>query len=228
MSTPVDTEARTVAALRVVANVRELELLAKLRAERAELERKRPVDVIIVRLHGPFEHSYIPRHKAPWFFLLLDHLDFWHLPGWDPGEDEPPLSRFGGFDLEYNRRNGRTAKTWAGVGSFGQPPDDQTPDECWAMHAMFGLDGDELDTVYQALGFEYAPLTETEKEEAETERLTSSQFVLRKRDALVTLAGLLATKLVELFHSETVGALALMTDEVAEAPSLRILATVTV
>ena len=32
MSTPVDTEARTVAALRVVANVRELELLAKLRA----------------------------------------------------------------------------------------------------------------------------------------------------------------------------------------------------
>ena len=71
-------------------------------------------------------------------------------------------------------------------------------------------------------------MTGTEKEGAETERLTSSQFVLRKRVDRDQLAGLLATKLVELFDSETVRALALTTKEVAEAPSLRILATVTV
>lgn len=212
MSTPVQVEARTVAALRVVADVREFELLAKIRAERAELERKRPVDVITVRRSRTSRgHIYISRDKAPWFFLLLDNLDFRYYP-----EDGPRFSRYGGVDLPYERTSNETAKEWAApIGS-----------NRWAYDAMYSCEDDELRVIFDAIGYSFEPLSEGEKKYAEEQGWTDFEHDLN--EVSYDIAPRLEAKLAELFSRGTQEALALTTEELAEAPSLRILATVSV
>jgi len=208
-----------VAALRVVANVRELELQAKLRAERAELERKRPVDVITVRRSRTSrDHIYISRDKAPWFFLLLDNLDVRHLPKHEEAPDGPPLSRYGGVDLVYERTSNETAKEWA-----GRAPYDPSG---WAYDAMYSCEDDELRVIFDAIGYSSEPLSGVHKEYAEEQGWTDFEHDLN--EVAYDIGPLLEAKLAELFSRGAQEALALTTEELAEAASLRILATVSV